>query len=266
VYDFDDAIWLPNVSPFNRAFGPLKFPGKVEQLIRIATHVTVGNRWLGEHARALHPAVSVIPTASDTAASDPPVWQSPRSGPVTIGWTGTFTTLAYLESLLPVLRQVQQRFGDKVRFKFIGVPEFRPAGLDAEVRAWRAATEVADLRSLDIGLMPLPDSEWVKGKCGCKGLQYMALGIPSVMSPFGVASEIAEDASSGFFPRDDAAWLETLSRLVAEPELRRRVGEAGRVVARERYSVRAWRQPLLDTLRAAAERRRPEGRAWGTRA
>lgn len=252
VYDFDDAVWLPNVSAANRAFAALKFPGKADQIIRLATHVIAGNAWLAGHARSLNPNVSVIPTVVNTDAYEPSIWSRPRSGPVTIGWTGSFATLVYLKPLLPALQRVQEKFGEKVRFKFIGAPDFRPEGLAAKVVPWRAETEVEDLRELEVGLMPAPDDQWARGKCGCKGLQYMALGIPAVMSPVGVAQEIARDGETGFLPRDEAAWVEALSRLVSDEGLRRRVGEAGREVARERYSVRAWREPLLATLRQAA--------------
>lgn len=255
VYDFDDAVWMPNVSAANRLFGALKFPGKVDAIIGAAAHVIAGNAWLAEHARAITPNVTVIPTVVDTDAYDPPVWSVPRQGPVTIGWTGSFATLVYLRPLLPALRRVQQAFGERVRFKFIGAPELRPDGLNATVVPWSAAREVEDLRELDVGLMPAPDDQWARGKCGCKGLQYMALGIPAVMSPVGVATEIARDGETGFLPRDEAAWVEVLSRLVADAGLRQRVGEAGRAVARERFSVRAWRQPLLDVLRRASQAR-----------
>lgn len=262
VYDFDDAVWMPNVSAANRAFAALKFPGKVDSVIRASTQVIAGNAWLAEHARALNPNVTVIPTVVDTDAFDPPIWSSPRSGPVTIGWTGSFSTLAYLTPFLPALRQVQQRCGEAVRFKFIGAPDFRPEGLEAQVVPWRAESEVDELRAVDIGLMPAPDDAWARGKCGCKGLQYMALGIPAVMSPVGVATEIAADGETGFFPATDAAWVDVLCRLVQDAKLRRTVGEAGRTVARERYSVRAWRQPLLTVLERAAS----TGKSAGKRA
>jgi glycosyltransferase involved in cell wall biosynthesis len=255
VYDFDDAVWMPNVSPANRVFGALKFPGKVDSVIRAASEVIAGNYWLAEHARALNPSVTVIPTVVNTDAFDPPIWSAPREGPVTIGWTGSAGTLEYLKPLLPALRRVQERCKTAVRFKFIGVPDFKPDALDAEVVAWRESTEVDELRALDIGLMPAPDDQWARGKCGCKGLQYMALGIPAVMSPVGVAKQIATEGQTGFLPATADAWVDTLCRLVEDSTLRRRVGEAGRAVAREKYSVRAWREQLLAVLKRAAGRR-----------
>ena len=103
---------------------------------------------------------------------------------------------------------------------------------------WNAATEVEDLRALDIGLMPLPDTEWARGKCGLKALQYMAMGIPAVCSPVGVNSSIIRDGENGFLAATEEQWIERLSRLVTSPDLRERIGQAGRTTVEKAYSAK----------------------------
>jgi glycosyltransferase involved in cell wall biosynthesis len=104
------------------------------------------------------------------------------------------------------------------------------------------------LQDIDIGLMPLPDDEWSRGKCGLKGLQYMALGVPTLMSPVGVNSEIIESGVNGFLPRTEDDWVEMLSALIESRELRARIGAAGRRRVEDGYSVHAWREKYYELL------------------
>jgi glycosyltransferase involved in cell wall biosynthesis len=152
--------------------------------------------------------------------------------------------------VLPVLRRVKDRLGDGVVFKVIGDGSFREPELGIVGAPWRLASEVEDLRSIDVGIMPLPDDEWSRGKCGLKGLQYMALGIPTVMSPVGVNSEILRDGESGYLPRSEDDWVERLCALAGDATLRRRVGDAGRDVVVDRYSLAAWKTRYLDLLKS----------------
>ena len=122
----------------------------------------------------------------------------------------------------------------------IGTPQYTLDGVDVDARPWRAESEVEDLRGIDVGVMPLPDDDYVKGKCGLKMLQYMALGIPSVASNVGVNGEIVRDGEDGFLAMTESEWVEKLSALLDDVSLRARIGAAGRRTVEERFSARVW--------------------------
>ena len=252
VYDFDDAIWLNEASAFNRRFNWLKNTAKIPRLIAMANLVIAGNPYLADYAHPHNANVTVVPTTIDTD------WYLPRpirpEGPVCIGWSGSFSTITHFKTVLPALRRVRAEYGDRIRFRVIGDGTYRHEELGIVGLPWKAETEIEDLQDIDIGLMPLPDDEWARGKCGLKGLQYMALGIPTLMSPVGVNTEIIEARKNGYLPRTEDEWVSTLSLLVENAELRALVGAAGRRRVEESYSVRAWRDRYCDLLTAAARR------------
>jgi glycosyltransferase involved in cell wall biosynthesis len=252
VFDYDDSLWLGHVSEANRSLAWLKWAGKTDALIAQADLVLAGNAYLADHARTRGARVEVVPTTIDTDLYQPPPPRPP--GPVCIGWSGSFSTLAHFQALVPVLRRVKARLGGAVRFTVLGDAGYREPALDLQGEAWRLETEIQDLSRIDIGLMPLPDDAWARGKCGLKGLQYMALGIPTLMSPVGVNVEIIRDGESGFLPRNDDEWVDRLCALATDAALRRRLGGAGREVVVSRYSVRAWRERYLALLASAARR------------
>ena len=247
VFDFDDAIWLPNASEANRGLARLKRPGKTSTIISLADMVFAGNAYLREYARQFSPRVKLVPTTIDTEL------YRERAAPVDrericVGWSGSITSIQYFRLVIPVLRRLRQRFGDRVYFKVIGDPDFRSKDLDIQGIPWNPATEIDDLRELDIGIMPLPDDEWAKGKCGLKGLQYMALGTPTVMSPVGVNTEIIDDGRNGFLAASADDWFARLSQLVESPSLRQELGRAGRERVVESYSVNSQRWRYLEYL------------------
>lgn len=251
VFDFDDAIWIHAVSEGNRRFAFLKNVDKVSRIVGLAHTVLAGNEFLAAWARRYSGNVHVVPTCVDTERFRPA--PRPDDGTVVIGWSGSASTVAHLRLALPVLERVKRRFGARVRFKVVGDPHFRhePLGLVGE--AWRSDTEVAALQAMDIGLMPLPDDEWARGKCGLKGLTYMAVGIPAVMAAVGVNTELVRDGVDGFTPRTEDEWVERLSQLVEDAALRRTLGAAGRATVEQRYSVRRWQEPLRQLLTQAAQ-------------
>lgn len=252
VFDFDDAIWLGDTSEYNRRFAWLKRPDKVERVLAAADLVIAGNRHLADYARRFNAAVEIVPTTIDTDSYAPRSFS--RDGPLCIGWSGSFSTIRDFRIALPMLGRIRERYGDRVRFKVIGDGSFRDPALGIVGLPWCAETEIEDLRDIDIGLMPLPDNEWARGKCGLKGLQYMGLGIPTLMSPVGVNAEIITDGSNGFLPRTDEQWEQCLCALIDDPALRVRMGAAGRRRVQEAYSVRAWTEKYCDLLVATAER------------
>lgn len=252
IYDFDDAIWVHQVSESNRRFAFLKNVHKVPQLVGLAAMVFAGNPYLANWARAYNADVRVVPTTIDTEVYRPLEKQLASAAPVTIGWSGSTTTVEHFRTVLPALIRVKERLGDRVQFKVIGDASYRHATLGIVGEAWQADTELAELQKIDVGLMPLPDTEWARGKCALKGLQYMALGIPTLMSPVGVNAEIVRDAVNGFLPRDEDAWVERLCELVVDSALRRRLGEAGRATVVADYSVIRWRDTYVELIRKAA--------------
>jgi glycosyltransferase involved in cell wall biosynthesis len=248
VFDFDDAVWLPHGSAANRLIAPLKFAGKTASACRLATVVTAGNGYLAEWARRFNPRVRVLPTTVDTDRFRRESSPEPRPDPLVIGWSGSHSTAAHLRPLMPVLADLQRRRG--VRLVVIGAPPFAAEGAEVEFVPWTEADEVEQLGRLDIGVMPLPDTEWARGKCGLKALTYMALGIPTVMSPVGVNVDIAQGGAA-WLADGPQEWTSALERLLDEPDTRRELGAAGRRRVEERYSVTRNVQGYADALQEA---------------
>lgn len=240
VYDFDDAIWHLDISEANKSFGWLKRPEKTSDLIALSHLVFAGNNYLATYAKQYNSNVLVIPSTIDTDACLPK--QHTNNGsPVVIGWMGSITTIKHFEFALPALRILRERFGSRIAFKVVGDPTYRNAELGIEGTPWRSDKESELLQSMDIGLMPLPDDEWTKGKCGLKGLQYMAAGLPAIMSPVGVNTEIIQHGENGFLAEGVDEWVGIISQLVESAGLRQRIGEAARKTVVEKYSVLAQR-------------------------
>src|SRR6185503_15797395 len=139
------------------------------------------------------------------------------SGPPVIGWTGSHSTVQHLDTLRSALKKLAER--ESFRLRVIGTPSYECSPVDVEVRMWRSETEVQDLTDVDIGVMPLPDDRWSKGKCGLKALQFMALGIPTICSPVGVNTDIIKDDQNGFIAGTEDEWVDKLSRLLRSHEL-----------------------------------------------
>lgn len=233
VFDFDDAIFVSYRSPSNGYLSYLKFAAKTNTICRLASHVMVGNPYLADYARQFNPRVTMIPTTIDTEKYT--VQPKEAVEAPLIGWTGSFSTVQHLDTLGRALQKLAQR--ERFRLRVIGTPEYRLEGVDVEAMRWRAETEVEDLRSVDIGVMPLPNDAWSKGKCGLKALQFMALGIPTVCSPVGVNTDIIQDGENGFIADSEDEWVEKLSQMLRSVELRRRLGLAGRATVERTYSA-----------------------------
>lgn len=253
VFDFDDAIWIRTTSAANSRYSWLKNVGKIPRIVGLADIVLAGNQYLADWASTYSRRVHVIPTVVDTDHFTPPA-ERPEGRPVTIGWSGSASTLEHLRPLLPVLERVGRRFGRGVEFRVMGDPSFRHEPLRLRGEAWTPADEVALLQRMDIGIMPLPDDAWARGKCGLKGLVAMSVGAATVMSPVGVNREIVRDGENGCLASTDDEWYETLCRLVETPDLRARLGRAGRETVVTRYSVAAWADTEARLLFEAAGR------------
>jgi glycosyltransferase involved in cell wall biosynthesis len=256
VFDFDDAIWLADVSSQNRGFGWLKSGKKTSRIIKASHAVIAGNDYLADYARQFNTQVTVIPTTIDTEYHKP-LLKKREDDAVCIGWTGSLTTVQYFEKFTPVLERLKKTFGKRIKFKLIGEAGYRSPALGLQGDPWRLETEIEDLNAIDVGIMPLPDDQWTRGKCGFKGLQYMGCGIPAVMSPVGVNTEIIQDGINGFLANTPEDWYEKLSELIESEELRNRLGNAGRKTVIERYSVLSQRDRYLQVLRDALSNSNP---------
>jgi len=179
--------------------------------------------------------VTVIPTVIDTLRYQPrPMLPDPAQ--VTIGWVGRWSSSFYLDPLIPVFRELCARY-PQIQIKLIGAGEKQWPGVRVVCQPWRLEREVEDLQSFDIGIMPLDDDEYSRYKCGFKMLQYMGIGIPAVVSPVGVNRDVIHDGVNGFLASTSEAWLNKLSLLIEKPELRARLGGAGRQTVEAHYSL-----------------------------
>ncbi len=249
VYEFDDAVWRPQFN-HQRLSYRLKAGGKIPRIIADADAVIAGNAFLADYARRYRGDVTIIPTTLDTAGRFN-LRREHTDGPVTLAWTGSATTTVYLQALAPVLRAVQAV--RDVRFLFIS-DIFPPMDLArVEEVPWSEDIEVSALARGDIGLMPLPDNEWTRGKCGFKIIQYMALGLVPVASAVGANVEIIEDGVDGFLCRDDAGWMRALLAAIDDVALRRRIGAAARAKAEARYSLEGQVDRLAAVLTGRGE-------------
>lgn len=251
VYDIDDAVMYDNSGePHSRG------AGRFAAMARAADVVVCGNRFLASAVEELGGEAVVVPTCIDTVRFHPSrrLRPPPRRGArLVVGWTGSHTNNASLSQLFPVLA----RFRDSIEVR---VMSSNQNGLDYELlrgvphtfNHWTAESEVDEVGRYDIGVMPMPNTNWTQGKCALKALQYMALGLPAVASPIGANREVIVDGESGFLPETPDAWSQTLERLIERPELRERIGRAGRARVEEAYSVAAVGPQLVSAVEEAA--------------
>ena len=243
VFDFDDAIWNHDVSEANKKFGWLKNPAKTGKIIGLSDLVIAGNEYLADYARRSNSHVMIIPTTIDTDEYTPLPKSRSAGDPVVIGWSGSITTIRHFELAIPFLRELKNKYGNSVVFKVIGDGSYRNEELGITGLPWKKEDELKELCSFDIGIMPIPDDDWSKGKCGLKGLQYMALEIATVMSPVGVNTAIIQNGVNGFLASETGEWVEKISKLIDDPALRTLLGKKARQTVQDHYSVQS-QQPV----------------------
>jgi glycosyltransferase involved in cell wall biosynthesis len=248
AYDFDDALYLGSILSPNRRFSWLKREAeRWLAYVRRARLVIAGNELLAQHAREYAQRVEVIPSCVDP--SEQPTREHTEQEVVTIGWIGSRSTADEIYQVLPAIGRLTER-GLKVRLVLIGA---RPLDLNAPwlvQRPWSLASQPEELARFDLGVMPLADTEWARGKCGFKLLQYFAAGVPAVASPVGVnAALVGEAEERGLLAATPDEWSAALERLVRDVDSRRAMGaEARRFVERE-YSYQRWAPELAALLR-----------------
>lgn len=246
IFDFDDSIWLSNVSNANRKFNWLKNPGKTSTIIALSDLVIVGNSYLAQYAKGFNKNVIVIPTTIDISIYNR--LNEGNKNQICIGWSGSITTIQHFNFAVPILKKIKEKYGDRVCFKVMGDPNYINNELDIIGIPWSSESEIKTLSTFDIGIMPLPDDEWAKGKCGLKGLQYMALEIPTIMSPVGVNTEIITDSENGFLASSIDEWMEKLSQLIESESLRKEIGKKARQTVVNRYSVDSQKSVYHDAF------------------
>jgi glycosyltransferase involved in cell wall biosynthesis len=236
IYDFDDAVWLPNYSETNSHFHWVKAYWKVNYCMKWAHTISVGNEYLASYARRFNSNVIIIPTTIDTDHHHN-LEVNHIAQPLVIGWTGSHTTMRYLEELIPVLKKLETRHN----FEFMVISNEDPGYDLRSLRyvKWNKETEIKDLSRIQIGVMPLQHDIWSEGKCGFKGLQYMSLGMATLMSPVGVNTTIVEHGKNGYLVSSIEEWEEKLELLIQDVHLRKKLGKNGKETVRHKYSVEA---------------------------
>ena len=247
VYDIDDAIFHmyggEAASPLVRRL----LNRKLEPLLRTASACCCGNAYLQKYAARFCSDSIVVPTVVDTEIYKPR--QTGTNDPLVIGWIGSPSTWCNVEPILPLLVEVALERGVKVRAIGAG---HKAAGVSfpgLESVDWCEETEVDEVRKMDIGIMPLLDLPFQRGKSGYKLIQYMACGLPVIASPIGVNSEIVEPGANGLLATNPEEWRKGLHRLIDDARLRRRMGAAGRERAVARYSLATQAPRLIELFR-----------------
>lgn len=239
IYDFDDAIWLTDNSSENKLEKIIRWRKKVQSICTWSHCVSCGNEYLSAYAGQFNNNVIINPSTIDTIGLHNPIhYKKKENSKITIGWTGSHSTLKYLEILWPVLQTLEQKY-PQLEFLVISNKKPERSSKSLQFITWSMASEIEDLAKMDIGVMPLPNDEWSKGKCGFKLLQYMSLNIPALASPVGANRVIIKDELNGLHCNSEQDWIKNLERLINSPELRRKLGVAGRNTVENHYSVSA---------------------------
>jgi glycosyltransferase involved in cell wall biosynthesis len=249
VFDFDDAFF--NAYDFHRnPFVRTVLGGKLEPLLRAATACTCGNAYLREYAAQFCSNTFLVPTAVDTQRYQPAA--SEREGVPVIGWIGSPSTWQYVQPLVPVLEELVRAGRARVRIVGAGAAGGAQERSGFEFVNWSEASEVTEIQRMDIGIMPLPDDRWARGKSGYKLIQYMGCGLPVIASPVGVNSEIVQEGVNGLLASSITEWRAALGSLLGDREARHRMGHEGRRRAVAEYSLQAHAPRVVEIIQAAA--------------
>lgn len=247
IYDFDDAIFHQYDNHSNRLVRSV-LGGKLEPLLTAATACICGNAYLKNYTARFCENSLVIPTVLDLEIYHPAVPAEHGSRPLAVGWIGSPSTWSFVEPYVPALRSFARRHTAKIRA--VGAGRQATPYPEIQFIDWSEDTEVSEIQAMDIGIMPLPDEPWARGKCGYKLIQYMACGLPVIASPVGVNSHIVVHGENGFLASTEAEWLDALTRLAADPALRRRMGLAGRARVEAEFSLQVQAPRVVDLIRS----------------
>ena len=245
IYDFDDAVMYRSSTSKNPYSPSRHF--KFGYMMRRVDYIIAGNQFLKSEARRYNRNVVVVPTTIDlsryTLKED-----FHHGGPITIGWLGSSSTLKYLKRLIPTLEAIFRKC-PKVQLKIVCDQFLESSVLPVIRKAWSSEEEEADLKSFDIGIMPLSDDPWSRGKCGFKIVQYFGVGLPVVCTPVGMNRDIVEDGVNGFWAQSEEEWEDRLLQLIEAEALRREMGLRGRKAAEQSYSLEVNAPRIFDALK-----------------
>jgi len=246
IYDFDDAIWVEQAQGANAWVRPLKAFWKVSSICKWSYKISAGNQYLYNYAIQYNTNVIINPTCVDTANKHN-VIRGQNSKRVVIGWTGSFSQLVCLEEVIDVLKKLDKKYD----FEFVLIANRNPelALKNYTFLSWNEASEIEDLSKIDVGIMPLPDNELNRGKCGFKLIQYMALAIPVVASPVEVNAVIVDDGINGFLCKTELEWYTALETLILDVKLRREMGINGRKKIVDNYSLQSNKDNFLSLFK-----------------
>lgn len=256
IYEIEDTIF--EINPFWRRGGlyeaALRYQAAMcRNMMRYAAHVIAENEYLAAEARKYNSSISLLTAPIDTERVKP----APKDAgvvDVVIGWIGSPSTFYLLQALAPALAQVQRRH-PHAKVKLVGVAaDAALNGVNCIAKAWREDEEVGDLQSFDIGLMPLDDMPFNRGRLGYKMIQYMAVGVPIVASDVGLNRTVIEDGKSGFLAGAPEEWVEKLSLLIRDPALRAHLGARGRAIAETRFSVATQSRKFIDIIKQCIQK------------
>lgn len=258
IVDYDDALFHQydqHPRKLVRAF----LGNKIATVMRLADLVVVGNRYLATYAEGAGARrVEILPTVIDLdryrlledafvdAGDTCDRGDRGDRGDFVIGWIGSPSTAKYLRLIAPALAELCKTTNVKIRL--VGSGAIDLPGVSVETVTWQNGTEVDEISRFDVGIMPLPDEPWTRGKCGFKLIQYMACGLPVVASPVGVNSEIVSDEVNGFLATTTQEWVQALVRLKDDRALRQRMGQEGRKLVEEKYCLQVSAQKWMSLI------------------
>jgi glycosyltransferase involved in cell wall biosynthesis len=248
IVDYDDAVFhrydQHRLSLVRGLLGR-----KIDRVMQRADLVVAGNEYLANHARNAGAArVEILPTVVDMARYGVTTTESGEQALPTIGWIGSPATAKFLHLIAPALHEVVIR--NLAQVVAVGANAGQLSDLPITALPWSEATEVSDIQRFDIGIMPLPDAPFERGKCGYKLIQYMACGKPVVASPVGVNSTIVRDGVDGFLASTHQEWVSALTRLIADPELRQQMGREGRRRIEFEFSLQKAAPRLIKLIKS----------------
>lgn len=251
IFDLDDALFenhatvKPSFFSVDNLFFKLRKINLIE-VLKSAKAVTVTVPYLAEYVKPFNANVHVI-TGPINCELYKPVYKM-RKNKTVIGWIGSPVTTKYVSDMMPVFEELQKKYSN-VEICLIGAKKFDTAGLNIKYLDWSEETEIGHLSEFDIGIMPLTDDKWSKGKGGLKVLQYFAVGIPVVCSPVGINTELITEGSNGYLASSNEEWIEKLSLLIKNNELRNKMGVSGRNLVEQKFDLKKSVTYIDDIIR-----------------
>jgi glycosyltransferase involved in cell wall biosynthesis len=250
IYQLDDPLYMPYRSPSNGYLSYLKFFGKVKEIIGLSKVVIANSSHIRDYCLQFNKNVWQVPSIVDTNQF---IYQPFAEKPerVTIGWSGSPTTLKNIRLVERPLQEISKK--DICDIHFIGGTDFGLENVKYTAQKWNGATEVEDLRKMQVGLVPLPDVSWNKHKFIMKTAQYLALGIVPVGTPMASNPEVIRHGENGFLAATDDEWVEYLTTLVKDDKMRNEMSARGAMEARAKYSLEANAPKIIEAFRAAVK-------------